>query len=87
MLRRYVDCTLALLTFWGAVHSAHHLDALAALGANSSLPTDASRFVASGRVLEKPSNLGALKRPASLLLEALRCHGTFGAWCSDAGFL
>ena len=87
MLMRYVDYTLALRAFWGAVHSTHHLDALAALEANTSLLDDASRFVASGRVLEKPSKLGTLKRFASWLLVALRCHGTVGLWLSDAGFL
>jgi hypothetical protein len=46
MLVRYVDYTLALRAFWDAVHSTHHLDALAALGVNASLPRDASRFVA-----------------------------------------
>jgi hypothetical protein len=43
---RYVDYTLALRAFWGAVHSTHHLDTLAALGVNALLLDDASRFVA-----------------------------------------
>jgi len=84
---RYVDYTLALRAFWGAFHSTHHLNALAALGANVSLSADTSRFVASGRVLEKPSSLGVSKRSASWLLDALRCHGTVGLWASDAGTL
>ena len=67
--------------------STHHLDALAALRLNALLLAGASRFLALGRVVEKPSRRGVSKHPASRLLNALRCHGTVGVWLSDAGFL
>jgi len=87
VLLHYVDYTRAHRTFWGAVHSTHHLDTLAALEVNASLLDDASRFLASGRVAANPSRPSFSKRSAPWQLEALRCHGPFGAWCSDAGFL
>ena len=45
------------------------------------------RFLAFRAVMAKSKCPCSLMPFASWLPEALRCHGAFGAWCSDAGFL